>query len=1022
MIPVKLTFNGIYSYKFPAEIHFDRLTAAGLFGIFGNTGSGKSSILDAITYAIYRKADRLSGESLAESMINLHANEFSIQFDCYAGERCEQLYRFEVIEKRNSKRPEQMGTPKRNIYEQQNGEFIPLADKGHLKVAEEIIGMSYDNFRIAIILPQGKFQEFVLKGATDRTKLLEEIFSLSKFDLKRGIDRLKGEIKAQQENLRGQLQQLAEATPNIIKETEQQLAQLQHELQQKHEALKAAYVLLEEAKAYSTAEAAYKQAETDYKKARATELQATTLKQEIEQIQLAMQLFGEVSSRGAEARARQLEANTALAQVQQQEKLALAELTQTEKHYQQLKQQHDQLPHWQEALQQKRTLLKCQTLKGSVQVLEQQQLTQQQLLSSTTAKQAATEKAYLQAKSFLESSAALIAQESALLKAELAHTEVQKCAQLVQQLNKKLEDAIKQKQVLEQKVAQVTEVLFNEQLLPAQAEQKLPSAVQKAREHQQELQHALQELQLKKRFASASEKLVSGEPCLICGATEHPAPLEAHLLETELQLAETVHQAAKAATEQLEKQQPVITRSCLKHEQVLVVISECKTLVTTEEAKLADLQQSVSKLPALAAIAQQLQQIEQAKAKNKRAKVELAHAEATRQQHQQETEALQQESVRTATKLEALEEQLQELKAQLDSNALKNLAAATPQPAELEQQIAALEQKLLVVPQQYQKALKSYNQLREKAAGVRATLQSVQQSAAKAQENFTAAVSAYEAALAKSPFNEREEVKALLAKKDNLQQMQAQHHTLQSSLTAAKTEFDRCQLALAKVQKPATDPATAGSRKNELEQAVQQLTKEATLAHNQLQQYQKQLKEQQQLTKIVEQLNNRADMVKLLERLNKGKGFVNFAAKAYMGQVVAVANKRFMQLTHNQLSLEARPDNEIFVRDFLNGGQERSLKTLSGGQLFQACLCLALSLSEVLQGHRKASQSFFFLDEGFGSLDSQSLETVFATLKSLQNEQRIVGIISHVEELKQKVDAALYVKRTAESGSVITAH
>ncbi len=455
---------------------------------------------------------------------------------------------------------------------------------------------------------------------------------------------------------------------------------------------------------------------------------------------------------------------------------------------------------------------------------------------------------------------------------------------------------------------------------------------------------------------------------------------------------------------------------------MLVVISECKTLVTTEEAKLADLQQSVSKLPALAAIAQQLQQIEQAKAKNKRAKVELAHAEATRQQHQQETEALQQESVRTATKLEALEEQLQELKAQLDSNALKNLAAATPQPAELEQQIAALEQKLLVVPQQYQKALKSYNQLREKAAGVRATLQSVQQSAAKAQENFTAAVSAYEAALAKSPFNEREEVKALLAKKDNLQQMQAQHHTLQSSLTAAKTEFDRCQLALAKVQKPATDPATAGSRKNELEQAVQQLTKEATLAHNQLQQYQKQLKEQQQLTKIVEQLNNRADMVKLLERLNKGKGFVNFAAKAYMGQVVAVANKRFMQLTHNQLSLEARPDNEIFVRDFLNGGQERSLKTLSGGQLFQACLCLALSLSEVLQGHRKASQSFFFLDEGFGSLDSQSLETVFATLKSLQNEQRIVGIISHVEELKQKVDAALYVKRTAESGSVITAH
>ena len=108
------------------------------------------------------------------------------------------------------------------------------------------------------------------------------------------------------------------------------------------------------------------------------------------------------------------------------------------------------------------------------------------------------------------------------------------------------------------------------------------------------------------------------------------------------------------------------------------------------------------------------------------------------------------------------------------------------------------------------------------------------------------------------------------------------------------------------------------------------------------------------------------------------------------------------------------------VRDYLNDGKLRLLKTLSGGQIFQASLCLALGLAENVKTLNQAEQSFFFLDEGFGSLDSGSLQLVFETLKSLQKENRIVGIISHVEALQAEIDTYLSVQQVEDRGSTIT--
>ena len=99
----------------------------------------------------------------------------------------------------------------------------------------------------------------------------------------------------------------------------------------------------------------------------------------------------------------------------------------------------------------------------------------------------------------------------------------------------------------------------------------------------------------------------------------------------------------------------------------------------------------------------------------------------------------------------------------------------------------------------------------------------------------------------------------------------------------------------------------------------------------------------------------------------------------------------------------------------------RNVKTLSGGQTFQASLSLALSLADSIHKLAASSENFFFLDEGFGTLDKETLEVAFDTLKSLRKENRIVGVISHVEEMQTEIETFLKVTNDEERGSVVMA-
>ena len=179
------------------------------------------------------------------------------------------------------------------------------------------------------------------------------------------------------------------------------------------------------------------------------------------------------------------------------------------------------------------------------------------------------------------------------------------------------------------------------------------------------------------------------------------------------------------------------------------------------------------------------------------------------------------------------------------------------------------------------------------------------------------------------------------------------------------------------------------------------------------------LETKKDLTKLLDAMGNRATNLKELEQLFKGSGFVKYVSSIYLKELCNTANKRFTQLTKNSLRLEIDANNTFWVVDYLNEGKKRLLKTLSGGQTFQASLCLALALAEKVKSLNQADQSFFFLDEGFGALDRKSLRIVFETLKALRHENRIVGIISHVEELQQEIEVFANIVLDAEKGSQV---
>lgn len=151
-----------------------------------------------------------------------------------------------------------------------------------------------------------------------------------------------------------------------------------------------------------------------------------------------------------------------------------------------------------------------------------------------------------------------------------------------------------------------------------------------------------------------------------------------------------------------------------------------------------------------------------------------------------------------------------------------------------------------------------------------------------------------------------------------------------------------------------------------------------------------------------------------------------FVQASYFDMILKKANVRLMSMTNAQYELIRRHDDanyknqiglELDVRDHYNGST-RNVRTLSGGESFKAALSLALGLSDVIQARSGGiCIDTLFVDEGFGSLDSESIDSALTTLKTLSGNDRLVGIISHVDELKERIDRQILVTKSRVGGS-----
>lgn len=156
--------------------------------------------------------------------------------------------------------------------------------------------------------------------------------------------------------------------------------------------------------------------------------------------------------------------------------------------------------------------------------------------------------------------------------------------------------------------------------------------------------------------------------------------------------------------------------------------------------------------------------------------------------------------------------------------------------------------------------------------------------------------------------------------------------------------------------------------------------------------------------------------------------FEQFVQASYFDMVIIEANKRLLKMTDNRFLL-IRKENSERVSDKIGlelevidnyNGKRRDVKSLSGGEAFKAALSLALGLSDVIQSYSGGIVvDTMFIDEGFGSLDTESREQAINTLNQLTDNHKLIGIISHVTELKERIDKKIIVTKSSEGSKII---
>lgn len=279
----------------------------------------------------------------------------------------------------------------------------------------------------------------------------------------------------------------------------------------------------------------------------------------------------------------------------------------------------------------------------------------------------------------------------------------------------------------------------------------------------------------------------------------------------------------------------------------------------------------------------------------------------------------------------------------------------------------------------------------------------------------------WEQSLKQYGFHEHDEVCASFKEESEIMQLRQAIQEYNDSLTLNVADINRIEQKLNGLSIAEEEWQKLQSHRQELQESREDIKNQLLLQEAAHKELEKRWAARQELDLKKAVLDQEYGLIEDLENLFKGKKFVEYIARTQLNHIAREASVKLKDITRGRYALELSAEGDFIMRDDFNGGVRRATHTLSGGETFLTSLALALALSTHIQLGR-ASLEFFFLDEGFGTLDAETLETVIDALENLRSEKLVVGVISHVEELKQRVPRRLIVTQAVPgvSGSTVS--